>query len=225
MASDVERENRYEKERSQRWELGEKGEPIIAKAVRDIVKALRKARTDVVRYDELWFEKYSPEENEWVRGCPDYYIQTENGEVFYIEVKVKSKPWDATIGGNKWKRIPRYGCASHYLDEEPVYKNMNDFCVKTGLNKNNFLIVFSDINKKDLRVISLQEIVNLISTGYLNSPIGRYSGGYGINNNGERATSFLIPVDAMKNANDSGLNEYLSKHFENKVILPEKKKE
>ena len=54
MTSNVERQNRYDEEREKRWELGEKGEPIVAKAMEELLKAIEgKPEYDEMK-DRLW---------------------------------------------------------------------------------------------------------------------------------------------------------------------------
>ena len=115
----------------------------------------------------------------------------------YVEVKIKNTSFDATINGGirRGQQISNYGCASFYLDIIPVYRNMNDFCERANIAKSNFIIMFTDSQFNSIRLISLEEINNLIQYGWNGVEISEFGAGYG-------HRSYLIPIDATHRVED-----------------------
>ena len=66
----------YLNEKQKRWDMENKSaNTIIETFTAYIVQKLLfliKENIKFQRFDELWFEAYSPDENEWVKGCPDF---------------------------------------------------------------------------------------------------------------------------------------------------------
>ena len=133
----------YLNEKQKRWDMENKSaNTIIETFTAYIVQKLPfliKENIKFQRFDELWFEAYSPDENEWVKGCPDFIGSLTHRETrfLFIELKIKDDGiFRKTCTGGATKNgsvIPNYGCQSFYLDIVPVYRNMKDFCLKTSL--------------------------------------------------------------------------------------------
>lgn len=192
---------RYDREREIRRGMAREGEQL---AIEALVRKINERFTDnitPVRYDNLWFERYDPRNIEWVKGCSDYYLDISSGEsnsiYMYIEVKIKNTCFDATIneGIRSGQRVANYGCVSFYLDIVPVYGNMNKFCELTNIDKNNFIIMFTDSNFNSIRLISLSEVNNLVQNGWNGVEISEFGAGYG-------RRSYLIPIDATHMVED-----------------------
>lgn len=191
---------RYEKEREARREMAREGEQPSIEA---LIKKINTRFTDniiPVRYDNIWFKKYNPRHIEWVKGCSDYYLDISSNNdrrYMYIEVKIKNTTFDATVYGGirSGQEISNYGCVSFYLDIEPVHRNMNDFCDRANIDKNNFIIMFINSNFNSIRLISLLEINNLIEYGWNGVDISEFGANYG-------RRSYLIPIDATHRLED-----------------------
>ena len=203
---------RYNRERESRWGMARNGEQP---AIEALVKKFNERFSDnivPIRYDDIWFERYNPNQVEWVKGCSDYYLDiSSNGNdsvYMYVDVKIKYTTFDATVYGGirSGQQISKYGCASFYLDIVPVHRNMNDFCERANINKGNFIIMFTDAKFETIRLISLAEINNLIHNGWKGSIISEFGASYG-----ER--SYLIPIDAtyrVEDLSDNQIRNYLS---------------
>lgn len=208
------RSSSYDKEKAKRWGMAAKGEPeAIVVIAEELNSKLKASNYELTRYDEEWFEIYPPNsDNEWVKGTPDYCIdfsKEENHLFAYIEIKIKAVEFRKTFSGGTTRdgsSISKYGCSSYYLDIEPVYRNMNDFCDKIGLDKSKFVIVFISESYDCIRYITLKEVVDMTSSGWNGAPLCIYGEGYG-------ATCYLIPKDAThkisKLSNDFLHREYL----------------
>ena len=204
---------RYYREREARWGMAKEGEQP---AIEALVRKFNERFSDnivPIRYDNLWFERYDPNQVEWVKGCSDYYLDiSSNGNdsvYMYVEVKIKNTTFDATITGGirSGQQISKYGCASFYLDVVPVHRNMNDFCERANINKSHFIIMFTDSKFETIRLISLSEINSLIQNGWKGAVISEFGANYG-------KRSYLIPIDAthnIDNLSDNQIRNYLSK--------------
>lgn len=170
-----------------------------------------------IRYDNLWFEAFPPEENAWVRGAPDFVIAIETADgtrFFKTEVKLKDQEFRMTARGGttrKGSSIPNYGCVSYYLDVTPVHSNMVEFCERSGIHPSNFIVAFINIADNEYQIITLNEINNLISNGWNNVPLAIYGEGYG-----QRA--YLIPKDATRALNTLSQNDLLSMAMNNAAL-------
>lgn len=193
----MDRTQRYEVEREERWKLAKDGEP----AARDeIIRQLRQLYSIIPhcrRYDEEMFAKYNPDFTEWVRGASDYIFEI-NGKSVLAEIKIKNKKYSGTREGvvtSDGQIIRKYGCDSFYLDKEPVYKNMRDFCAHERCDLKSFLIFFFNSETSEIRFVSLERVRQLVEEGYKGGALSEYCGGYGIKTEYGRATSYLIPED------------------------------
>lgn len=209
---------RYNKEREVRWKMARDGEQP---AIEALVRKMNKRFSDniiPVRYDNIWFERYDPKHIEWVKGCSDYYLcisSSENNNIYmYTEVKIKNTCFDATIKGGtrSGQQVSNYGCASFYLDIVPVYSNMNQFCEIANIDKNNFLIMFTDSSFNSIRLISLLEINSLLQNGWNGVRISEFGAGYG-------SRSYLIPIDATHKVEDLTVNQ-IRNYSANALSLP-----
>ena len=85
----------YLNEKQKRWDMENKSaNTIIETFTAYIVQKLPfliKENIKFQRFDELWFEAYSPDENEWVKGCPDFIGSLTHRETrfLFIELKIK----------------------------------------------------------------------------------------------------------------------------------------
>ena len=191
----------YHNQRQKRWTMENQNANKILKifSVYLLKKLpfLSKDNIKFQRFDKLWFNAYSPKDNEWVKGCPDFICALSNRErkFLFIELKIKDDGiFRKTLRGGVTKIgsvIPNYGCLSFYLDIIPVYKNMKDFCVNTLLPTSNFLILFAKNNAdhKDMFLITLAEIDTIIQTGWKGIKIAEFGEEYG-------QKTYLIPQDA-----------------------------
>lgn len=202
-----EHQNNYQNERNTRWAMENiHGEKIINVLIEQLKLKLPFVASENFKHqrlDELWFEKYSPHKYNWVKGCPDFCISMSNKETRHLHVELKIKDsgvFRKTLTGGVSKYgsiVPNYGCESFYLDMNPVYKNMNDFCIQSKLSTDNFLILFSksDASIENMYVITLSQINDLIKNGWntagKNIPIAEFGEGYG-------KKTYLIPVEATK---------------------------
>lgn len=205
---------RYEKEKEKRfWLAKEYEQPAIESLSKYLNNRFRKCNIKPIRYDDIWFEKYDPETIKWVRGCSDYCldITKEDRHIYiYTEVKIKNTSFDATINGGirRDQYISKYGCCSYYLDIY-VCNHMNKFCDKADIPKNSFIIMFTDTNFNSIRLISLEEVNNLVENGWNGNIISTFGANYG-------SRSYLIPIDATHNIEDiSGkhIKHYSSNNF------------
>lgn len=194
----------YHDEEEKRRIMAEQGEPIAISMIAKRIKSITGCGEIVEeRYDEKWFELRKPEGSyRWLAGVSDYCLhisshlgrghkEPKNGYM-YMEVKLKNTMYKPTLTGGKTEDgilIPNYNCESYYLDVNPVHSNMNIFCENVGINKSHFVIAFVNLNNSEIRIISLQQVNNLIETGWNENPIGIYGKGYG-------KKSYLIPKDA-----------------------------
>lgn len=211
--------DRYNRERDVRRRMARDGEqPAIEALVRNINNRF----TDniiPIRYDEIWFDRYDPNNVEWVRGCSDYYLDiSTNGnrsKYMYVEVKIKNTYFDTTLTGGvrAGQQIANYGCVSFYLDIVPVYENMNKFCEIANIDKNNFVIMFISSDHTSIRLISLAEINNIVEHGWNGVPICTFGAGYG-------QRSYLIPKDATHTIDDISI-ETMKSYLSNTLSVPE----
>ena len=193
----------YLNEKQKRWDMENKSaNTIIEIFTAYIVQKLPfliKENIKFQRFDELWFEAYSPDENEWVKGCPDFIGSLTHRETrfLFIELKIKDDGiFRKTCTGGATKNgsvIPNYGCQSFYLDIIPVYRNMKDFCLKTSLPTSSFLILFAKKNAspEDMYLITLAEIDIILDTGWRGIKIAEFGEEYG-------QKTYLIPQDATR---------------------------
>lgn len=196
----------YEAERKERWSMAKEGELSAMEAIEKRLSTYYGLFIHATRYDEQYFEKYDPQnvDNSWVRGASDYAIKID-GEDILIEIKLKNKKFRKTNGGGVTRDgsiIRDYGCESFYLDINPVYKNMCEFCTHEGINPASFIIFFCGDDNNELRYISLAKINELVIDGYKGSPLTEYGEGYGINTENGRAITYLIPEDTTIDISD-----------------------
>ena len=216
--------NQYNEERINRWGMAKEGEPIAIEKICNVLS--KKLDIDLSmlkyeRYDDLWFNEFPPNnDNEWVKGTPDYVINLNNNKEFLLfEIKIKAQEFRKTKWGGKTEgksEIPKYGCHSFYIDIVPVLKNMNDFSTKAKLDQKSFIIAFIKEDFSEIRLISLARINKLINNGWTNDEnikidICKYGEGYG-------ADTYLIPKDATLNLNDLTKEQLL------KILISEKPK-
>lgn len=199
----------YEEEREERWSMAKEGEPIAMEAIQKRLSTYYGLLKKAKRYDEQYFEKYDPQDddNSWVRGASDYSIEIDGEEVL-IEIKLKNQKFRKTNGGGTTRdgsTIRDYGCESFYLDINPVYKNMCEFCAHEGINPESFIIFFCGDDNTELRYISLAKINELVNDGYQGLPLTEYGEGYGINTGNGRAITYLIPEDATIDISDRSI--------------------
>ena len=124
----------YHNQRQKRWTMENQNANKILKifSVYLLKKLpfLSKDNIKFQRFYKLWFNAYSPKDNEWVKGCPDFICALSNCErkFLFIELKIKDDGiFRKTLRGGVTKIgsvIPNYGCLSFYLDIIPVYKNI-----------------------------------------------------------------------------------------------------
>lgn len=184
--------------------MAEEGELPAATYILNYIKSIigETGNTEPLRYDTLWFEKYPLDqvENEWVKGTPDFILPIQNNgnaKYFKTEIKIKAQEFRKTqYGGTTGKGsfVPRYGCASFYLDVEPVYRNMIDFSQRTGLPKSKFIIAFVNEENTEHYLITLEQIETLLTNGWNGIDIATFWEGYG-------QKAYLIPKDATKALN------------------------
>ena len=196
----------YEEERKDRWSMAKEGEPIAMEAIQNRLLTYYGLINQAKRYDEIYFKKYSPEneENAWIRGASDYVIEIDGEEVL-IEIKLKNQKFRKTKGGGKTQdgsMIRDYGCESYYLDIEPVFKNMCDFCSHENISPESFIIFFCGDDNRELRYISLARVIDLVNNGYKGEPLTEFGEGYGINTESGRAITYLIPEDTTIDISD-----------------------
>lgn len=211
----------YNNERVRRWGMAKYGEPRAAQRIAELIEEKIDDSVSINRYDVIWFSQYEPSvENEWVKGSADYYMTislNNRNYTLYSEIKIKSQEYRKTIWGGRTARgsnISRYGCTSYYLDIIPVYRNMNDFCDKVGINKESFIVCFVSEDNNNVNIISLAEINDLINNGWNNMNICTYGEGYG-------QRCYLIPKDAthdLEQMDESDIMNYFSLR---NVILPQ----
>jgi hypothetical protein len=193
----------YDLERVKRWNMAESEEQTAIEKIIYIISDICDIPKEKIKYDRLdkkCFEKYPIENNEWVKGSPDYIVILflDEQKYLFIEIKLKSKEYKKTLNGGKTKEgsiITKYGCLSYYLDVEPVYGNMIRFCNKTGLGKDKFLIAFVSEDLSDIKIASLAKIENIVNKGWKKNnkeviQVCVYGEGYG-------QDAYLIPKDAI----------------------------
>ena len=193
----------YDLERVKRWNMAESEEQTAIEKIIYIISDICDIPKEKIKYDRLdkkCFEKYPIENNEWVKGSPDYIVILflDEQKYLFIEIKLKSKEYKKTLNGGKTKEgsiITKYGCLSYYLDVEPVYGNMIRFCNKTGLGKDKFLIAFVSEDLSDIKIASLTKIENIVNKGWKKNnkeviQVCVYGEGYG-------QDAYLIPKDAI----------------------------
>lgn len=211
---------RYNREREKRWWMAKIGEkPAIEALVRKINNKFNK-KIVPKRYDDIWFKEYDPNIIEWVRGCSDFCLDitvgANNHIYIYTEVKIKNTEFDGTVYGKvlrNGEKMSNYGCKSFYLDIDPVHKHMNEFCDIANIDKNTFVIMFADSNFNSIRVISLEEVNQLINNGWNKQPISKFGRGYG-------KRSYLIPVNATHRIEDL-TGEQIIKYASTRLSKPE----
>lgn len=191
----------YQSERPARWSMEDNQAMSVVMTFLDIVSArigLPRDRAEVRRLDDYWFDVYTPDQVEWVKGCPDYFglIFSGNIRFLFFELKIKKDgEFRLTRTGGKTKSgtsVAKYGCTSFYLDIVPVLRNMNDFCDKAGLPKDKFQVLFAEpgAGAAGINLISLEAINQMIAEGWNGLPIQKYGEGYG-------QETYLIPKGAM----------------------------
>lgn len=213
----------YEAERNARWQMAEAGELPAAKHIADYIGSIFNVEEgqEPIRYDNIWFNQYPMEEveNEWVKGVPDYAIPIHQPakQLFYkVEIKLKAQEFRKTqYGGTtpKGSVVPRYGCPSFYLDVEPVYRNMTNFCDNSGLPTSKFIIAFVSTENNSYHLITLDQVTKLIKNGWNGHSIATFYEGYG-----QRA--YLIPKNATKTLDRFNKEELLQLSIDT-VIRPE----
>lgn len=193
----------YLSERAKRWSMENESANIIietfATYIAQKLPFLIKKNIKFQRFDKLWFDVYSPDENEWVKGCPDFIGSLTHRETRFLFVELKIKDdgiFRMTHKGGVTKNgsvIPNYGCQSFYLDIIPVYRNMKNFCLKTSLPTHSFLILFAkkDAPPEDMYLITLAEIDIILDMGWKGIKIAEFGEEYG-------QKTYLIPQDATR---------------------------
>jgi hypothetical protein len=200
--------------------MAEAGEELAATYIKNYIEAQFSPTQlhNPIRYDNLWFESFPPENNEWVKGVPDYVlaIETAGGaQYFKTEIKLKVQEFRKTSRGGtttKGSYVPNYGCSSYYLDVTPVHSNMVLFCNQTNIPASKFIIAFINPDEADYRLITLEEINNLLSNGWNGTPIATFAEGYG-------QPAYLIPKDATRALNTLTQNDLLALAM-NYVVIP-----
>lgn len=199
-------ERRYQDERAYRWESARNGEDAAASTITDIMNKILDSSGNPLnycRFDKIIHLKYPPEQYDWAKGTPDYavYDSSNPRNFILLEIKLKARVFRKTAEGGRTSRgseIIKYGCESYYLDIEPVYKNMREFCHNQGIDKEKFIIAFIPFDDmREARIVSLHGIEKMIRDGWekrtisgtIMIPICKYGEGYG-----KRA--YLIPKDA-----------------------------
>ena len=87
----------YLNERQKRWDMENKSANTIIETftayIAQKLPFLIKENIKFQRFDELWFEACSPDENEWVKGCPDFIGSLTHRETrfLFIELKIPGK--------------------------------------------------------------------------------------------------------------------------------------
>ena len=186
---------RYSKEMAARWAKEKEKEHSILESICHTWNKLLNTSLQFERFDQNWFNLFPPEIESWVRGVPDYQIKLSDGNVLWTELKIKDHAFRKTAQGGTTKQghvIPNYGCESFYLDVEPVWKNMNLFCEKTGLSERHFFLFFA--TPEDIRYIPLYIINQMMKQHFWIHPktkeqmtlMSDYQEGYG-------KTCMLIP--------------------------------
>jgi hypothetical protein len=193
----------YISEKQRRWDMEDQCSNTILTTFSTYILQklpfLTQENVKFQRFDEMWFNAYSPLENEWVKGCPDFIGSLTNKETrfLFIELKIKDDGiFRKTYTGGVTKNgsiIPSYGCHSFYLDIVPVYRNMKDFCAKTLLLTRSFLVLFAKKNSspKDIFLITLAEIDILLKEVWKGIKIAEFGEEYG-------QKTYLIPQDATQ---------------------------
>lgn len=214
----------YSEERIVRWEMGKNGElPAIQEVCRQLATSLN-VNVGFIRYDESWFQSLDMSVEEWIKGVSDYIINVYNCGGLYAEVKIKDKGvFRKTKTGGTTQQgsvIPMYGCESFYLDIYPVYDHVMSFTRAFNINPESFLFFFVLLSTKNIYVISIAEIGNLIQNGYKGIPLCIYGEGYGtLDDYGNPAVTYLIPVDATHHIGVADY-EYFKGKFVNKIMFP-----
>lgn len=214
----------YQSERSVRWSMEDNQAMGVIMTFLDVVAnrlELPRDRVEVRRLDDYWFDVYSPDKVEWVKGCPDYFglIFSGNIRFLFFELKIKKNgEFLLTKTGGKTKlgtQISKYGCTSFYLDIVPVLKNMNDFCDNAGLPKDKFLVLFAEpgAGANGINLISLDAINSMIANGWNGMAIQQFGEGYG-------KPTYLIPREAMTSLTDLTSTQIMGLASE-RSILPE----
>lgn len=211
--------NLYRTEREKRWNMAKEKEPQAIKFICDELQRMSGHIFEKTRYDEIWFRRYSVNNEKWVRGASDYLIRIDRNKYVYAEIKLKSVLFRKTLTGGKTKKgseIANYGCESFYLDVVPVYKNMCAFVEKANIDSRNFLIFFVDEEVSRVYVISLDEIQQLIKNGYKGQKLCVFSEGYGTKTEYGAAPNYLIPKLATTELNaqyilEHSCNTYVTK--------------
>lgn len=214
----------YNEEREKRSQLEQQETPNVVNVFLDTVAEKIRIKRELVeglRMDTQWFDAASPNEFEWVRGCPDYFGVIFSGEMnfLFFELKIKDDgEFNKTIYGGITKGgsvIAQYGCTSFYLDIVPVHRNMNEFCDNTGLPKEKFLVLFSSPKAAadNIYVISLAEINDIVDNGWNGIPIQAYGEGYG-------KVAYLIPKNSTRKLSTLSRDDFIALLSTN-AFLPE----
>lgn len=173
---------------------------------------------EAIRYDNIWFEKFPPNLHEWSRGAPDFVLPVEYDAkpiYFKTEIKLKDQEYRKTQWGGitpNGSIVPNYGCASYYLDVVPVYKNMKDFCQKSGVPTSKFIIAFGNPTTNAYHLITLASIDYLLINGWNSTPIAIFAEGYG-------QPAYLIPKNATMALDKLTPNDFLAMSM-HQVIMP-----
>ena len=132
-----------------------------------------------------------------VRGAPDFKLIV-NKEEWYVELKIKKTRFLNTVQGTQ--RFERYGCESHYLDDDPVYINTLAHSLEAHLPLERVLFVYA-VNPNasvtmDLPLQAEQWQFECISLQSVQANVGqrRYQiidGGYG-------RAAYLVRCDDME---------------------------
>jgi len=201
--------------------MAENGEEPAANAVLTHIQSqLNINNGTAIRLDNLWFEQHDIDipANEWAKGTPDYVLSLNDQGVqkhFHTEIKIKDQEFRKTRTGGTTRGgslIPNYGCASFYLDVEPVYRNMIDFAQKSGLAKSRFIIDFYSRENDEHHIITLEETERIILRGWNGIEISTYGEGYG-------QIAYLIPKNATRKLNELSEADILGMST-NIVVLP-----
>lgn len=184
--SNYERRMAYKKEKEERWDL----EKYLLEPIAELLKKALSKSFENVSYDFYAESLISDFKNKHgseieipdeIRGAPDLHFLVDKKE-WYIELKIKRHRFHKTSDPEI------YGCESHYLDDYPVYKNLqkhsNFYNIKTGK-----IILLFAVNEKagtgtqiplsetdwEFEAITLKNLTANIKLGRYRS----YKGGYG----------------------------------------------
>jgi hypothetical protein len=199
---DSERREAYKGERGQRWSLEEKlREPVAEMVCRLLENHFQTKFTYGLYADEIIAARKEAYPDDplpgFVVGAPDFQIDG-RALTWYVELKIKKKRFQNTLNGSK--SIPKYGCRSHYLDENPVFNNIIEHAKHFKIHASKIIILYAvhesadtdmetplDSTAWELEGIDFKSLAkNVLDGRYV-----KYAGGYG-------QPAFLVRCDDLK---------------------------